>query len=381
MIKIDVITPEYQNLIGWKQHYDTTDIELPAELLLSETGEFFQQTHAALALDNIQATLPPNYELADYLKETVKDSVNEMLNDVIQYRKMKRYGKSILDKITLLNRYGWVNDLIVNQNRFVGFMIKPKGVTGLSTLIEEIGVQLSADQTLPMYLYHTSKEDPIEQFDLTANGTSWDWTVKRIELQGFQREHHHGGAFVIGYYQEDLVGQAVNYSNFDFEDGECGTCRNTRQYYQEWQDVKSHFHIMPMYVPNGSYLKGKMFNMEDSMFSRKESFGLNFKFTVKCDLTDFFVEEKLEFRNLLKIKVAFKIMEMMKFSQQINQIEENLKMMIIRDLEGDVDSKLTNMPTRYNRALKAVAFDMSGLNTICLPCEDKARRTRYGVIG
>jgi hypothetical protein len=70
----------------------------------------------------------------------------------------------------------------------------------------------------------------------------------------------------------------------------------------------------------------------------------------------------------------------MKFSQQINAIEENIKMMIIRDLEGDIETKLTNIPSQYNKELKAVSFNISGINAKCLGCEDQNTSPSYGVV-
>src|SRR5690606_36674249 len=106
------------------------------------------------------------------------------------------------------------------------------------------------------------------------------------------------------------------------------------------------FLVYPIYVPFGNYEEGKMFDMNDVIYCSNQSFGLNLKFTVQCDLTDFFIQNKFVFKNLLALKVVYKILQDMKFSQQINYIEENIKMMIIRDLEGDIDTKLLNIPTQ-----------------------------------
>ena len=92
----------------------------------------------------------------------------------------------------------------------------------------------------------------------------------------------------------------------------------------------------------------EMFDMNDMFYEKTQSWGMNLRFSVQCDWTDFFVQNKFVFKNLLALKVVQKILNMMKFSQQINHIEENIKMMIIRDLEGDIDTKLKNIPTLYH---------------------------------
>lgn len=121
-----------------------------------------------------------------------------------------------------------------------------------------------------------------------------------------------------------------------------------------------------------------MFDLNDAFYTHDQSFGMNLKFTAICDLSDFFIQNKFAFKNLLAIKVKWKVLEMMKFSQQINYVEENLKMMIIRDLEGDVDTKLMNIPTQYHKELKAVSFNISGINQACLNCEEDGFGPTYG---
>jgi len=123
-----------------------------------------------------------------------------------------------------------------------------------------------------------------------------------------------------------------------------------------------------------------MFDMNDVIYCNNQSFGLNLKLTVVCDLTDFFIQNKFVFKNLLALKVVYKILNDMKFSQQINYVEENIKMMIIRDLEGDIDTKLLNIPTQYSKELKAVSFNISGINSKCLSCENANTSPSMGVV-
>jgi len=379
MFKSNIVVPAYKNLLGWRQFHDNS-IQIANGLTTTETGEYYQQKHPALQLDIIQTLISPNLPLDTYLENTVTDATNEIFNDLLQYRQLNQYGKTLLETSVLLNRYGWTQDTITNQGRFVGMQIRTQDLTGLKAIINEIGLQFSGEETFNLYLFHSSKSDPLQVVEVTTNGNAnWNWKKIDWELSSFSPEQFYGGVFIVGYYQDDITSNAINYTNFNWDSGVCGGCNDP--HISVWRSIRKNFHVYPLYVPAGSFGDvGKMFDLEKAIYSNNQSFGMNFKFTVQCDLTNFFVQNKFVFKNLLALKVVHKILNDMKFSQQINAIEENIKMMIIRDLEGDIETKLTNIPSQYNKELKAVSFNISGINSKCLGCEDQNTSPTYGVV-
>jgi len=372
------VVEAYKNLLGWREYQDNS-IVIPSELTTSETGEFYGQKHPALQLDIIQTLIPSNLPLGNYLVNKVTDASNEIFNDILQYRQMNEYGKTLLEQSVLLNRYGWTNDVITNQGRFVGMQIRPRYLTGLQAVINEIGLQFTGEEAFKLYLFHSSKSEPLKEIDVTTSGTSnWNWTKQDIDLSSFSSQEYQGGVFIIGYYQDDITSNAINYTSFNWDNGVCGGCNDP--HIGTWKSIQKNFIVYPLYVPAGSFAKGEMFDLNKAIYTNNQSFGLNFKFSVRCDLTDFFIQNKFVFKNLLGLKVVNMILNDMKFSQQINSIEENIKMMIIRDLEGDVDTKLTNIPTQYHKELKAVAFNITGINSKCLGCSDENTAPNFGVV-
>jgi len=95
MFKSTKVVPEYKNLIGWRQYQDTS-IAIPSGLTQTDSGEYYQQKHPALQLDIIQSLIPSNLLLKDYLENTVTDATNEIFNDLLQYRQLNEYGKTLL---------------------------------------------------------------------------------------------------------------------------------------------------------------------------------------------------------------------------------------------------------------------------------------------
>lgn len=379
MFKSNIVVPAYKNLLGWRQFHDNS-IQIANGLTTTETGEYYQQKHPALQLDIIQTLISPNLPLDTYLENTVTDATNEIFNDLLQYRQLNQYGKTLLETSVLLNRYGWTQDTITNQGRFVGMQIRTQDLTGLKAIIDEVGLQFSGEETFNLYLFHSSKADPLQVVEVSTNGNAnWNWKKINWELSSFSPEQFYGGVFIVGYYQDEITSNAINYTNFNWDSGVCGGCNDP--HISVWRSIRKNFHVYPLYVPEGSFGEvGKMFDLERAIYSNNQSFGMNFKFTVQCDLTNFFVQNKFVFKNLLALKVVHKILNDMKFSQQINAIEENIKMMIIRDLEGDIETKLTNIPSQYNKELKAVSFNISGINAKCLGCEDQNTSPSYGVV-
>jgi len=372
------VVEAYKNLFGWRQSYDTSVVIQP-DLLLTESNEYFEQKHPALVPQIIQTLLPKGREINAYLREKVADASNEIFNDLIQYRQLGEFGKTLLEQSVLLNKYGWTNDTITNQNRFVGLQIRPRAMTGLQAIIEEIGLQFTGVESFILYLFHSSQLEPLHEIDVTTTGNgNWTWSKQGLELSSFLSEQYQGGVFVLGYYQEDITSNAINYTNFNWNRGVCGGCNDSHK--TTWDSINKNFSVYPIYVPSGSFDKGEMFDLQNALYSADESFGINLKFTVKCDLTDFFIQNRFTFKNLLALKMVSILLNDMKFSQQINAIEENIKMMIIRDLEGDVDTKLTNIPTQYQKELKAVSFNISGMNPKCLGCTDQSYAPTYGTV-
>ena len=126
--------------------------------------------------------------------------------------------------------------------------------------------------------------------------------------------------------------------------------------------------------------KTERFEPSTAIKTNSNNWGFNFHISVGCNLTQFFIDNRLTLKKVIGLKVAMKVLEMMKFSSQINNIEESVKIMIIRDLEGARDTGSTPMWERLEKAIDAVNFDEGNLSKDCLPCARKPV-TKYGALG
>lgn len=365
MFDANKLKEEYKTLLGFRKHYDDSITILP-ELMETQSGEYYNDKSGAIRLDYIQSCMPKGMKLNDFLSERIESGITGVFNDILQYRQVSNYGKTLLERSQLLNRQSYKKDTITNRDRLVGFQIYVRSLTGLMTVINEVGLQLTGEQPIKLYLFHSQQDEPLQEIELQSNGTGWAWSNEEIKLPAFLSNRFQSGTFYLCYYQDDLTHSAVNYSNFNWSLGECGTCNSARDYYKIWKSINNHFMIYPFYIPDGDYVKGEMFDTEKVIFDKECSYGLNLRLSVQCDLTDFFVDNKMLFKNLLALKVTDLILNFMKYSTETNQVEEQLKQMIIRDLEGDRETNYLNVTQQYQKEIKAVNFNIGGINNSCL---------------
>ena len=90
-----VIT-ELKKVIGWKDHWDTTEIPaLPASLTNTESGQYYQEYHPSVRLDYIQALLPSNYPLNTFLDDIETTAINQMLEKMVAQKKLNNAGMDL----------------------------------------------------------------------------------------------------------------------------------------------------------------------------------------------------------------------------------------------------------------------------------------------
>lgn len=370
-----------RTIIGWKDHYDLTQIPaLSADLKVSASNEYYQEKHPAMQLDIIKACLPPNRDLEEYLRETEDAAITELLNEIVVRKELSKTSKELVTNDVIYNSQGFRMNTITNESRFVGIRFRPVLSLGMKAVINRFALQLTdAQNALKIYLYHTSKVQPIHVFDYTTTqGGQFNWKELGWEMHADDADLS-GGYFYLGYYQDDLTGQAVKYDKLNWRTGYCGSCDGGVNQ-DRYTSIAKYVNMQSFYLTQANIMAGReMFDPEAIIETDDTNWGFNFNISVKCDLTNFWCDNKMTLKNALGLRVVYKILKDIQFSNQINYIEEQLKMMITRDLEGDKETRYINIADQYEKALKAVKFDHSSINNICIPCSTNSGVT-YGVV-
>lgn len=386
MYSSTVIT-ELKKVIGWRDFWDLTEIPtLGSPLNDTEIGQYYQYYNGALRLDYISSLLPPNRTLTTYLDQVETEAITQLLNRLETDNKLGNSGKD-LARNDVIYEVGRKVQNITNESRFCGVMFELADSTGLTAIINRIGLYLTANVTdLDLYLFHSSQEQKIASYQFTtAKSNSFSWQEIRIELKhDIDTSGITGGTWYLGYYQDDLAlqtTQAVRYSAMNWLHGYCGTCGGGVNQ-AKYTSISSRLMMTGFYVPNASLpvSKDEAFDPSTAVKTNSNNWGFNFNITIGCDLTQFWIDNRRTLADCIGLSVAMRILEDMKYSDQINNIEKAVKIMIVRDLEGAADTNNPPLNQKLAKAIKALRWDEGNLNKDCLPSARKPSTT-YGAIG
>ena len=372
---------ELRKVIGWKDHWDLAEIPaLSAALTTTESGQYFQDYHPSVRLDYIQALLPSNYPLTTFLLDIESSAINQLLEKMISEKKLNNAGMD-LARNNLIYDNVLKDNPIINEGRFVGveFSLNSDSI-GLRAVINRIGLYLTATQpALRLHLYNSLQESEIAFYSFSsANPNVFTWLDQIINIDYSDGTDNSGAVWYLGYYQADLVGQAIKYDSLNWKNGYCRTCDGgTRS--SKYNSISRYLTMSPFYVEGVNLpAVGTMWDTDDMVYTPSTNYGFNFNISIMCNLTQFWIDNRLTMTNAIGKIVALKVLQMMKASSQISAIEQNVQINIIRDLEGDGDTRQVPFWAQVDRAVKTTNLDQANVNTTCVPCARKG--AIYGAV-
>ncbi len=291
---------------------------------------------------------------------------------MFQYKALDRNTKSVVENIYLFDGAANRNQTVTKMGRFVGFCVRLQKQKHLTALLRKIGTQFNnATGAITLYVYHESRVEPI--LTRTINHTlagSLQWTnMEDVVLPYSADNQDAGGAFYIGYYEDDLPSgvQAITRNDYKWNTGPCGTCASAstdRLFFQKWS---AYMNWTPITVQasmiDSSPARNKFAN-ENVGFLFDVNFGLNFHLTVKCDLTDFILENISNLDEAYANQIAYELLNSMAFTLRDNGDAKQLRDKALYEATRQDASGITK---KLEDSFKALDFSMSGFNTLCLP--------------
>jgi len=413
-------------LAGWRQNQNPEYITLPASLTASLTGLYYQDEQPLVCMENLDQALK-NYDvwpyqayaehavyaigdksrytdglvyealaaiadapavlvpgdwvevplLAQKLEALTRASINKVAAQMITKKKLDGVTKTIFENVQLFAGVGDITQKVTKQSRFVGFEIRTKSARDLAVAIRRIGTQFSlSNPALKIWLFHSSQVDPVDFAELAlprANAFTWSPSELVLHAQGAQL--FPGGAYYLGYYEDDLQGMAINKGyNFGAVPA-CGSCTNDLALYSQWSQVVS---VTPFYVsadylvdigpsaPGGPLL----WDINANQYVYNNNFGLNLDLTTGCDLTEFFCREKRLFTEAILKQVAVDSLLELAYSTRNNTIAKETRDLAVFALTNP-DANNQGLVAKRDQAIEALTFDFSDLSPVCLPCGNK----------
>lgn len=401
MYNVQDIKTELLPLIGWRQNIDPNGVqivpivdnegtpeEVTVDLATSEVDLWFNDAHPLLTMDDLYS-IAPNFDQLhkDELDEVVKkDLINASFTAWLRqkteasilkclgewYREKSELGtsKNLIERNRLFESTGNLTDTIEKEDLVVGLEISPTKSKSMVLDIKRIGVQCEQNETFLIYLFQTGSKTPLfsESIEYTGNG-SVQWFDTKDFTNNWRLKAD--GVYYLAYDQSALLGSAINGAK-NYGKGQSGfTTFPKGKYYKV-----SAFNVDIINI-------GQLWDLNDTQYNNDTNYGLNLEVSVTCDYSQFIIEQKELFTGLILYHVALDFLNEMYYNAnaRINRNAANVsKPQLLFDINGDSQGKDDfSIFGKYKKALKAIQFDSTGIDGVCLPCRRKG--IRYKPVG
>jgi len=421
MFDISALQTCLQDVVGFQQTENPKVPALDADLLVSESGIFFQQEHPLVDLEILHSvaqqfesyTYDPwavgttyslgqrvrdtdiNYEyinatptagnptsdtafwnpvamFSPFLRQMRAQSIAKVLNKYRTSKQLKEITKTALDRMKLYDVPGRLSDKEIRQSRFVGFEIIPEYSEGIKLTIHRLGTQFDTLQLAQVfYVYHTSQTEAI--YTITTDigkVASFEWhniggVGNTLDLEYGDEAYDAGGRWFLGYYEDDFTGMAV-IKKFDFTNGpNCSSCAGQdHKRYQQWS---AWMQISPITVPASALNGTDLFDVEKVAYPSNNNYGLNLDVSVTCDITDIFCTQRDLLADAISKQFAVDLAEEIAYSHRNNRIQERQTKNAIIALDTDSNHN-PGLSQKLKDSISALEFDLSALGAVCIPC-------------
>ena len=237
MIRISEIQDKLLHLVGWEQAIDPTKF-ISSALTQSESGLVFQGAHPMVTIENIEAIMPEHFiehyqqwdehayyskgsrcryqgvaykakqanigqqppssdfngdfsnedfggeywqvvnPVSDYIENLMNRNIAMVVQTFLTNKSLLRESKTLLERRSLFDGAGRLNNTVENGQRIVGMEIVPAYSMGVTTKLERIGLQMTcATGKVVLYIFHSSQVDPLYtiEFNVTKGDGSMEW--------------------------------------------------------------------------------------------------------------------------------------------------------------------------------------------------------------
>lgn len=433
MVRANDIQEKLLRLIGWEQNYDTSDLKISDALTVSESGLYFQQIHPLLTLQNMSCIAPdfnnitfPEYNsekeyskgnvvdyqgtqykalqkaqgkqpdieseywvetnlFSEWLESKTKASIQKAIARYCNEKTVEGTNKPLCESRTLFDGTGRLVDTVKNKKNLVGFEIVPVRAKGVTTKINKICLQFTKAGEYTLYLMHSSMDEPIKTIKLTKvrdNSAEW-FTVNDLYLPYQSEDNDAGGSWYLCYFQSELPegSQAIR-KDKDWSKEPCGSC--SRRELLAWMAWSKYLEIHPFFV-NEELINTEdeslhLWDVENNQYTYDNNYGLNLEVTVSCDITDFIVEQRTMFQDVIAKQVAVDMLREFAYNSNVRTNRHSInasRLDILYEVDGDSSSmKKSGLSYQLDMAFKAIKLSTSGIDRVCLPCRNNGIKYR-----
>lgn len=444
MVRAIDIQEKLLHLIGWEQNYDTSDLKISDALTVSESGIYFQQIHPLLTLQSLSCIAPDfkNIEYAEYnpempyskgnivkyndtaykalqksvgrqpdieseywvetnpfsewLENKTKASIQKAISRYCNEKIAQGTYKTLCESRTLFDGTGRLVDVVKNKKNLVGFEIVPVRAKGVTTKINKIGLQFTEPGDYTLYLMHSSMDAPVKVIKLNKvrkNSIEW-FSVEDVYLPYQSDDNDAGGSWYLCYFQSELPegSQAIR-KDKDWSKEPCGSC--SRRELLAWMAWSKYIEIHPFFVNeelieainfnedfNNDFAKQPihLWDVDNNQYTYNNNYGLNLEVTISCDITDFIIEQRMMFQDIIAKQVAIDMLKEFAYNVNVRTNRHSInasRLDILYELDGDSSSmKKSGLNYQLDLAFKAINISTQGIDRVCLPCKNNGIKYR-----
>lgn len=358
------------------------------------------------AIDNVPAGIKPevsegwpNYWIetspfSEWLEDKTRSTIYKAIYTYLNDKQNKGTYKNLLEDRILFDVTTRISDKIANTDALVGFEIIPARAKGVTIKVNKIGLHFSTPGIYRVHIMHSSKQRPVYSltFIKTQPNTCEWFKTDNLYLPYIESENGAvAGSWYVCYLQSELPpnSQAINRS-YDWSGITCRTCN--RRDYEAYLAWSKYMEINPFRV-NGndvSLISGDfnddyytaffntnpkapaLWDAEDMQYFVDKTWGINLDVTVGCDLTDFIVDQRWLFQDVLMKQMAVDALREFVYNPNVRTNRHSVnagRTEILYEIDGDSSSmRESGLAYELKQALEAVSLTTSGINRVCLPC-------------
>jgi len=383
------IAPDFSDYT--KPEYDPEATYLKGQVIkVSTTVEKVTTVKYFKAIENVPAGIKPedtegwpNYWIetspfSEWLEDKTRSTIYKAIYRYLNEKQNKGTYKNLLEDRILFDVTTRISDKIANTDALVGFEIIPARAKGVTIKINKIGLHFSMPGTYKVYIMHSSKQDPVYALTFTktqANTCEW-FKVDGLYLPYIEPEDSVvAGSWYVCYLQSELPAesQAINRS-YDWSGMTCRTCN--RRDYEAYLAWSKYMEINPFRVNSNDVAVVEeaptLWDAEDQQYFADKTWGINLDITVGCDLTDFIIDQRWLFQDVLMKQMAVDALREFVYNPNVRTNRHSVnagRTEILYEIDGDSSSmRESGLAYELKQAFDAVDLATSGINRVCLPC-------------
>ena len=382
------IAPDFSDYT--KPEYDSTLTYLKGQVVKVDTTTGVIVAKYFKAIEDVPTNMKPgvtdgwpNYWIetspfSEWLEDKTRATIYKAIYQYLKGKQNKGTYKNLLEDRILFDVTTRISDKITNTESLVGFEVLPARAKGVTIKVNKIGLHFSMPGTYKVYIMHSSRQLPVHILTFTktqANTCEWFKTDGLYLPYIAPEDDAVAGSWYICYLQSELPAQsqAINRS-YDWSGVTCRTCN--RRDYEAYLAWSKYMEINPFRVnSNDLSIEDEslaLWDAADMQYFTDKTWGLNLDITVGCDLTDFIVDQRWLFQDVLMKQMAVDALREFVYNPNVRTNRHSVnagRTEILYEIDGDSSSmRESGLAYELKQAFDAISLATSGINRVCLPC-------------